>query len=282
MNVHYFEDFAVGQRFESGTREVTGHDLEVFTDVSGDRHPLHVGSERAAGTGASGPVLQGPFGVAVFFGLLHDMQGERAPVVALLDTNWRYLAPVRVGDVLRFEMTITRCRRTSNGHQGVVNRHVVLLNQHDERVQEGTTAVLVEARGAEPTEDAVSRAFGTVGWATALADTLGTDERFTSAISNWDGTVGLRCGQEEAHFRLYRGRVVEVTRRAPNGPTFTLGADELVWTELITGPRNDFMQRAMRGQFEVSGSGYEYLRLTKVLHVLVDHARELAAGGADR
>ena len=62
----------------------------------------------------------------------------------------------------------------------------------------------------------------------------------------------------------------------------TLGADELVWTNLITGPRNDFMQRAMRGQFQVSGSGYEYLRLTKPLHALIDNARELAAEGVGR
>ena len=55
-----------------------------------------------------------------------------------------------------------------------------------------------------------------------------------------------------------------------------------MWTELITGARNDFMQRVMRGQFKVTGSGYEYLRLTKVLHVVVDNARKLAAEGPDR
>ncbi|MCC5697342.1 hypothetical protein LH612_29755 [Klebsiella pneumoniae] len=76
--------------------------------------------------------------------------------------------------------------------------------------------------------------------------------------------------------------MIEVTRRAAHGATFTLDADELVWTELITGACNDFMQRVMRGQFKVTGSGYEYLRLTKVLHVVVDNARKLAAEGPDR
>src|SRR5690606_40485018 len=114
------------------------------------------------------------------------------------------------------------------------------------------------------------------------AELLEQDERFTSAISSWDGTIGLRCGDDEVHLRLYRGRVIEVTRRAPHGATFTLDADELVWTELITGARNDFMQRVMRGQVKVTGSGYAYLRLTKVLHVVVDHARKLAAEGPDR
>ncbi len=282
MTARYFEDYAVGQRFESGPRPVTEQDLTTFTEVSGDRNPLHTVPDHAARAGFSGPILQGPFGVAVVFGLLHELQGDDEAVVALVDTNWRYLAPVQVGDTLRFEMTITRCRRTSNGDRGVVNRRVVLLNQHDEHVQEGTTSVLVRARETDPTSDDVSREFATTGWAKALAERLGQDERFTSATSSWDGTVGLRCGDEEVHLRLYRGRVIEVTRRAPHGATFTLAAPELVWTELITGPHNDFTRRVMRGQFDVSGSGYEYLRLTKVLHVLIDNARELATEGADR
>lgn len=282
MTARYFEDYVVGQRFDSGWRAVTDQDLEAFTEVSGDRNPLHTNHEHATRAGFDGPVLQGPFGLAVVFGLLHELRGEDEAIVAVLDSNWRYLAPIRVGDALRFAMTITGCRRTSDRDRGVVNRHVVLLNQRDERVQEGTTAVLVRARGTDPTSDDVARQFATAAWAEALADRLGADERFASATSSWDGTIGLRCGEQEVHLRIYRGRVIEATRRAPLGATFTVGAPELVWTELITGPRNDFMQRVMRGQFDVSGSGYEYLRLTKVLHVLVDDAREMAAEGADR
>lgn len=280
MTTAFFEDFVVGQRFESGERAVTAQDLKSFTELSGDRHPLHTDAASVAANRFGGPILQGPFGLAVFFGLFHELHVLDESASALLDTNWRYLAPVRIGDTLRFEMTITRCKRTSKGDEGVVNRHVVLLNQQDEPVQEGTTAVLVRARDTGP--DPVSHAFATTPWAKALAERLAEDERFASAMSSWDGTVGLRSGESEVHLRIYRGKVIEVTRRAPHGATFTLGADELVWTELITGPRNDFMRRAMRGQFDVVGSGYEYLRLTKVLTILIDTARNLAAEGAVR
>ncbi|MGC9666158.1 MaoC/PaaZ C-terminal domain-containing protein [Planosporangium sp. 12N6] len=280
MTSRYFEDFTVGERFESGTRVVTDTDLKAFTEISGDRHRLHTDPEYAATTRFGSPIVHGPFGVAVFFGLFHDLHLVDDTVVALLDTDWRYLAPVTVGDTLRFRMTITRCRRTSSGSEGVVNRHVVLLNQRDEPVQEGSTAMLVRARDTGP--DPVWSAFGTAPWADALVERLAADVRFTSATSSWDGTVGLRCGDAEIHLRVYRGAVIEVTRRAPHGATFTLAASELTWTELVTGPVNDFMRRAMRGQFQVTGSGYEYLRLTKVLHVIVDNARALAAEGAAR
>lgn len=235
----YFEDFVVGQRFEGPERKVTEDDLRL--------------------AGASGDVL-------CELGLLDG------PGVALLETTWRYLAPVHAGDTLRPETTITRCRRS--GDQGTVTRHVVLRNQHGERVQQGNVAVFVRTRddGADP----VGRAFGTVAWGEALARRLADDTRFTNATASWDGTVGLRCGDDEVQLRIYKGRVLETTARAPHGATFTVEADELTWTELLTGPRNDFTRRAMASQFAARGSGYEYLRLTKALTVLVDVARQLA------
>lgn len=270
----FFEDFVVGQRFSGGPRPVTANDLRAFTDVSGDRHPLHTDPGYAAGTRFGRPVVHGPFGLAAFFGMYHDLGLARDSLVALLDTNWRYLAPVYVGDVLRCEMTITRCRRASVGTEGVINRHVTMVNSGGRAVQEGSTAVLVRARGTGP--DPVNRAFATLSWGEELARRLGSDPRFASAADAWDGTIGLRCGDTEVHLRVYRGRVIEVTRRAPLGATFTVGASELTWTDLLTGSSGDFMRHAMSGRFDVRGNGYEYLRLTKVLAVIMDSARALA------
>lgn len=239
----YFEDFAVGQRFEGAERKVTEDDLRPLATVSGDM-------------------------------LLRELGLLDEPVLALLDTYWRYLGPVHAGDTLRFESTITRCRRS--GNQGTVNRHVVLRNQHGEPVQQGNAAVLVRARGTGA--DPVGRAFGTVAWGQALARRLADDASFTRATASWDGTVGLRCGDDEVQLRVYKGAVLEAVPRAPHGATFTVEADELTWTELLTGPRNDFTRRVMAGRFAARGSGYEYLRLTKALTVLVDVARELAQG----
>lgn len=256
----WFEDFAVGQRWTSPPRPVTADDLADFTRISGDDHPLHAGPDA---------VLQGPFGVAVAMGLLQRLGIHGDAVLGLLDTHWAYRRPVRVGDVLTLEVTIVRCRRTSSGDRGVVTRHMRLLDE-GETVQEGTTTALLRARGAGP--DPVVRAFGTVPWAEALAARADLAED----LASWDGTVGLRCEDDEVHLRVYRGRVIEVTRRAPRGATFTLGADAATWLEIVEAPGNPFMRLAMAGRFTVTGDGYEYLRLTAALHRLVDAAREIA------
>jgi len=259
----WFEDFAVGERWASAPRPVTDEDLAVFTRLSGDDHPLHTGPDA---------ILQGPFGVAVAMGLLQGLGIHGDAVLGLLDTHWSYRRPVRVGDVLRLGVTIVRCRRTSRGDRGVVTRHLRLVTDAGDTVQEGTTAALLAARGHGP--DPAGRAFGTVAWAEALAARL--DDAFAADLATWDGTVGLRAGDDEVHLRLYRGRVLEVVPRTPRGATFVLGADALTWLELVEAPANPFMRLAMAGRFTVTGDGYEYLRLTAALHRLADAAREIA------
>ena len=261
----WFEDFAVGQRWTSPPRPVTGDDLATFTAVSGDDHPLHAGPDA---------VLQGPFGIAVAMGLLQGLGIHGEAVLGLLDTHWAYRRPVRVGDTLTLEVTVVRCRRTSAGDRGVVTRAMRLVDAAGATLQEGTTSALIAARGRGP--DPVGRAFGTVAWAEALAEHADLAED----LASWDGTIGLRCGidvnGDEVHLRVYRGRVIEVARRALRGATFVLGADAATWLEMVEAPGNPFMRLAMAGRFTVSGDGYEYLRLTAALHRLVDAAREIA------
>lgn len=269
----WFEDFAVGQQFTSGPREVTAQDLAEFTRCSGDDHPLHTEAANPA-LGGDGPVLQGPFGIAVAMGLLQRLGISGDAVIGLLDTHWRYRKPIRVGDVLRLELTVVRCRRARRPDRGVVTRHMALVNPAGETVQEGTTAALVEARGTGP--DPAGRDFGTMAWGQAMAERLGESGEFQAALASWDGTIGLRAGADEVQLRVYRGAVIEVSPRAALGATFVLEADELTWLRTVTAPGNDFTRRCLRGEFAVRGNGYEYLRLTKPLNLLVDAARALA------
>lgn len=273
----YFEDFRPGDEFTGGPRPVTDADLAHMIEASGDRHRLHTDPAYAQQAGFAQPLLHGPFGIAAFLGWFTGSGIGSDTVLAMLDSNWRYLGPIMVGDVLSFEMTITRCRRSGKGDRGVVGRHVRIRNAGGTTVQEGTTAMLVRARGSEPMP---AREFFTPGWTKLVGGSLAGDDTFRRATATWDGAFALACGDDEAHFRIYKGQVLEAGARPPNGPAFTLVADEVVWTKLFTADTDDFMQRAMQGQFAVRGSAYEYLRLTKALAATVSAARSLFHGGA--
>ncbi|NDK90314.1 hypothetical protein GYA93_12075 [Gordonia desulfuricans] len=113
-------------------------------------------------------------------------------------------------------------------------------------------------------------------WAELIGVRLAADDAFVASLSTWDGAIGLRCDEREIQLRIYKGRIIDVTRRCPHGATFTFIASGRAWVDLVSDADNDFMRRAIRGEFSSSGDGYEYLRLTKPLDMIVGHARAIA------
>jgi len=143
----YFEDVTVGREYVSGCRRVTESDLESFTDISGDRHPIHTDPEFARKTAFGQRILQGPFGIAVALGLFTEFAEFTDAAIAVTDIReWRFLEPVLVGDDLTLRMRIEAKRMVSAGGRGVVQRRMELVNQHGKVVQEGLMGLMMWCR----------------------------------------------------------------------------------------------------------------------------------------
>jgi len=143
----YFDDVALGKTFESGARMVTEADLLAFTEISGDRHPIHTDEDYAKGTAFGRRILQGPFGIAVALGLFGEFTEFTDAAIALTDvSDWRFLAPVFVGDELTLRMTIEGKRAVSAGDRGIVQRRMALVNQHGKMVQQGAMGLMMWCR----------------------------------------------------------------------------------------------------------------------------------------
>lgn len=85
------------------------HDHIVrFTELSGDRNPVHYDADLAAGTPLGGIVVQGGVTTAI----LNAVVAERlpGPGTVFMETHWRFLAPARPGDTITGEVTVTRVR----------------------------------------------------------------------------------------------------------------------------------------------------------------------------
>ncbi|MGW8182444.1 MAG: MaoC family dehydratase [Burkholderiales bacterium] len=97
----------VGQKAER-SREVTAADIERFTEMSGDRNPLHYDEAAARATRFGGIVVQGGVTSAILNAVVaEDLPG---PGTVFLQVNWSFKAPVRPGDTIRGEVTVTSVR----------------------------------------------------------------------------------------------------------------------------------------------------------------------------
>jgi acyl dehydratase len=273
----YFDDFEVGQRFDVGTRHIAQADLEQFTAISGDAHPIHWDEEYCRATPFGRPILHGPFGIALTFGLLHDQGLFGDAVVAMRSVTWDFRRPMFVDDDVHLSMTITRCRVSSRGTSGTVHRWLELVNQHGETVQAGMSPVLLLRRPEDQSRTpSTGLDFATLDWGRAVADRLHDDADFRGATATFDGAIGFRAGDEMVSLRVYHGRIVDCVPRTDAARRFAVAGTEAEWVDFVFAPRNDFIARTTRGQFEVEGDTYEYLRLTKAVHVCWGAIRALA------
>ena len=97
----------VGQR-ASLSRTLTQADIARFTELSGDRNPLHYDAEAAARTRLGGIVMQGGVTSAILNAVVAELLP--GPGTVFLETNWRFLAPTRPGDTITGEVEVTSVR----------------------------------------------------------------------------------------------------------------------------------------------------------------------------
>ena len=90
------------------SREVTAKDIEFFTEISGDRNPLHYDKEVAKATRFGGIVVQGGVTSAILNAVVaEDLPG---PGTVFLQVNWSFKAPVRPGNTIIGEVRVTKAR----------------------------------------------------------------------------------------------------------------------------------------------------------------------------
>ena len=111
----------------SRSRTISDRDIELFTELTGDRNPLHYDAEAASRSRFGGIIVQG----GVTSGLLNAVVAEElpGPGSVFLHVDWHFRAPVRPGDEITAEVEVlearadkplTRLRTTITNQEGTV------------------------------------------------------------------------------------------------------------------------------------------------------------------
>jgi acyl dehydratase len=127
----------VGQR-ASRTRVVEARDIELFTELTGDRNPLHYDEGAANRSRFGGIIVQG----GVTSGLLNAVVAEElpGPGSVFLHVDWNFRAPVRPGDTITAEVEVLEARED----KPITKLRTTIANQDDVVVLEGEALVWTE------------------------------------------------------------------------------------------------------------------------------------------
>jgi acyl dehydratase len=91
------------------TRTIRARDIELFTELTGDRNPLHYDAAAAERSTFGGIIVQG----GVSSGLLNAVVAEDlpGPGSVFLHVDWSFKAPVRPGDEITAEVELLEQRQ---------------------------------------------------------------------------------------------------------------------------------------------------------------------------
>jgi acyl dehydratase len=113
-------------------RQVSPRDIELFTEISGDRNPLHYDPEFAAASPFGAVIVQGGVTTAVLNAVVaEDLPG---PGSVFLNLNLDFRAPVRPGDTITGEVEVVAVRPD----KPIANLRVAVLRHDGVTVVEGT------------------------------------------------------------------------------------------------------------------------------------------------
>jgi acyl dehydratase len=122
----------------SRTRAITERDIELFTELTGDRNPLHYDADAAAASRFGGIIVQG----GVTSGLLNAVVAEDlpGPGTVFLHVDWDFKAPVRPGDEITAEVEVLEARED----KPLTKLRTTIVNQEGSVVLDGSALVWTE------------------------------------------------------------------------------------------------------------------------------------------
>ncbi|WP_375737976.1 MaoC family dehydratase [Pseudomonas boanensis] len=129
-----YDALEVGQK-ASFAKTVEERDIQLFAAVSGDRNPVHLDAEYAAGTMFKERIAHGMFtGALISAAIACEMPG---PGSIYLGQQLRFTRPVKLGDRLTVELEILE--KLPKNRVRIATR---VFNQNAEQVVDGEAEVL--------------------------------------------------------------------------------------------------------------------------------------------
>jgi acyl dehydratase len=134
------------------SRTTTMRDVEMFTEMTGDKNPIHYDADLAAKSPFGGLIVQG----GVTTGLLNAVVAEDlpGPGTVFLETNWRFVKAVRVGERITASVKVEHVR----DDKPICKLETIVRNASGETCVVGTATTYTMPLLSRETDDAKNAA----------------------------------------------------------------------------------------------------------------------------
>ncbi|HSW88022.1 MAG TPA: MaoC family dehydratase [Candidatus Saccharimonadales bacterium] len=117
------------------SKKITKKDIELFSEITGDRQALHYDEELAKRLGYNSPIAQGGVITGVFNAIVaHQLPGEGS---VFLNVNWNFRQAVCIGDTIAGEVEVLSVRID----KPIIELKTTIINQDGVICVEGTALV---------------------------------------------------------------------------------------------------------------------------------------------
>jgi len=139
-----FDEFEVGQKFESYKITVTEAHVVLFASLTGDFNPLHVDEGFAKNSIFGSRIAHGLLTLSLTFGYLAMLVAYTA--IALLEVKAKFIRPVKIGDTIHSVIEVIDKRLSEKYRGGIVTFKSQVFNQRNEVVMEGVYSLLISSK----------------------------------------------------------------------------------------------------------------------------------------
>jgi len=121
------------------SKTITDEDIRAFAELTGDRNPVHLDDEYAAGTRFGRRIAHGMLAASLISATLANELPGRGTVY--LSQSLRFVAPVLPGDTVTARVEVKKVR----GDKPILTLETVCTNQRGEKLLEGEAVVMLTA-----------------------------------------------------------------------------------------------------------------------------------------
>lgn len=126
-----YDEWIIGEVYETGRRTVTETDIVNFAGLSGDYNQLHTDAVFATSTPYGGRIAHGALVFSITTGLVDHSGLIDGTVIGFLGASMSWSAPVKAGDTISVRITPINKKLTKNPGRGIVTLKLQVVNQND-------------------------------------------------------------------------------------------------------------------------------------------------------